>query len=350
MDARTAVIASLARVAPEADVDDLADDVDLRDELDLDSMDFLNFVVGIHDRTGSRGSRTRLPADCSPSRLRDLPGGAWRGLEHPLTTKGGAMELLRWLNDIGRQDVALAGGKGANLGELRRAGFPVPDGFVVTAEAYLAAMARSGLRGTWRSKPRRSIRARWRPRASGCRPMVGSAPIPERLRAAVAQTPTASWLGGWPPHSSRGGSLVGDRRRPERHVVRRDAPYVDQHHEASMRCWPPSARAGSRCSVSGCWPTDWPRTSTTSLRSPWSCRRWCPSSRSGVAFTADPTTGDTATLVIEGAPGQGEVVVGGWSSPTPTRSAARRSRCSDVHIGVKACKVVASRSRRRRHR
>jgi acyl carrier protein len=52
MDARSAVIASLARVAPEADVDHLADDVDLRDELDLDSMDFLNFVVGIHDRTG----------------------------------------------------------------------------------------------------------------------------------------------------------------------------------------------------------------------------------------------------------------------------------------------------------
>ena len=52
MDARTAVIASLATVAPEADLDRLAPDADLRDELDLDSMDFLNFVVGVHDRTG----------------------------------------------------------------------------------------------------------------------------------------------------------------------------------------------------------------------------------------------------------------------------------------------------------
>ena len=52
MDARTAVMASLARIAPEADLDHLAPDLDLRDELDLDSMDFLNFVVGIHDRTG----------------------------------------------------------------------------------------------------------------------------------------------------------------------------------------------------------------------------------------------------------------------------------------------------------
>ncbi len=52
MDPRTAVIASLALIAPEADFDNLPPDADLRDELDLDSMDFLNFVIGIHDRTG----------------------------------------------------------------------------------------------------------------------------------------------------------------------------------------------------------------------------------------------------------------------------------------------------------
>jgi phosphoenolpyruvate synthase/pyruvate phosphate dikinase len=37
--------------------------------------------------------------------------------------------------DIGRRDVAVAGGKGANLGELVGEGFPVPPGFVVSAEA-----------------------------------------------------------------------------------------------------------------------------------------------------------------------------------------------------------------------
>src|SRR5438552_3070170 len=40
------------------------------------------------------------------------------------------------LEEIGRGDLALAGGKGANLGELVRADFPVPDGFVVTTAAY----------------------------------------------------------------------------------------------------------------------------------------------------------------------------------------------------------------------
>lgn len=39
------------------------------------------------------------------------------------------------------RDVAVAGGKAANLGKLIRAGFPVPDGFVVTTRAYRYARA-----------------------------------------------------------------------------------------------------------------------------------------------------------------------------------------------------------------
>lgn len=43
---------------------------------------------------------------------------------------------LVWLQDVGKNDGKIVGGKGANLGEMVRAGFPVPPGFVVTAEAY----------------------------------------------------------------------------------------------------------------------------------------------------------------------------------------------------------------------
>ncbi|HTN78758.1 MAG TPA: acyl carrier protein [Acidimicrobiales bacterium] len=52
MDARTAVISSLSVIAPETDFENLDPDADLRDELDLDSMDFLNFVIGLHDLIG----------------------------------------------------------------------------------------------------------------------------------------------------------------------------------------------------------------------------------------------------------------------------------------------------------
>lgn len=41
-----------------------------------------------------------------------------------------------WFKDVGKEDVGLVGGKGANLGEMTQAGFPVPPGFIVTAQAY----------------------------------------------------------------------------------------------------------------------------------------------------------------------------------------------------------------------
>jgi acyl carrier protein len=46
---REAVLRALSEVAPEADPGTLRPDVDLRDQLDIDSMDFLNFVIGIHE-------------------------------------------------------------------------------------------------------------------------------------------------------------------------------------------------------------------------------------------------------------------------------------------------------------
>jgi rifampicin phosphotransferase len=50
------------------------------------------------------------------------------------------MRFIVSLSDLGRNDLTTAGGKAANLGELVRAGFPVPDGFVVTTDAYATAI------------------------------------------------------------------------------------------------------------------------------------------------------------------------------------------------------------------
>ena len=46
------ILEILGDIAPEADTAALAEDADLREALDLDSMDFLNFVVALHDRAG----------------------------------------------------------------------------------------------------------------------------------------------------------------------------------------------------------------------------------------------------------------------------------------------------------
>jgi pyruvate,water dikinase len=52
---------------------------------------------------------------------------------------------VRPFSDLSTADVPYAGGKGANLGQLTRAGLPVPAGFVVRARAYAAFRVQTGL-------------------------------------------------------------------------------------------------------------------------------------------------------------------------------------------------------------
>lgn len=54
-------------------------------------------------------------------------------------------KLVLWFKDVDKDDIALVGGKGANLGEMTQAGFPVPPGFIVTATAYYAFIRENNL-------------------------------------------------------------------------------------------------------------------------------------------------------------------------------------------------------------
>ena len=49
---RSAVIAALSAIAPEGDFDRLRGDRPLRDQLDIDSFDFLQVVIRLHDQLG----------------------------------------------------------------------------------------------------------------------------------------------------------------------------------------------------------------------------------------------------------------------------------------------------------
>ena len=51
----------LAGIAPEADLASVRDDEDLREALDLDSMDFLNFVIGLSEKGGRKIPEADVP-------------------------------------------------------------------------------------------------------------------------------------------------------------------------------------------------------------------------------------------------------------------------------------------------
>jgi acyl carrier protein len=49
---RNAVFAALRRVAPEVDPATLRPNVSVREQADIDSVDYLNFIIELHERLG----------------------------------------------------------------------------------------------------------------------------------------------------------------------------------------------------------------------------------------------------------------------------------------------------------
>lgn len=57
-----------------------------------------------------------------------------------------AKPFVLWFSEVDKEDIPRVGGKGANLGEMTKAGFPVPNGFIVTAQAYFHFLDEAHLR------------------------------------------------------------------------------------------------------------------------------------------------------------------------------------------------------------
>jgi acyl carrier protein len=58
---RQVVREALSNVAPEVDLDAIDPAKDLRDQIDIDSVDFLNFVIGLHKELGIEIPDADLP-------------------------------------------------------------------------------------------------------------------------------------------------------------------------------------------------------------------------------------------------------------------------------------------------
>jgi pyruvate, water dikinase len=55
------------------------------------------------------------------------------------------MASVAWFSELNKDSIGIAGGKGANLGEMFNIGLPVPDGFVVAAQTYGEFLNETGL-------------------------------------------------------------------------------------------------------------------------------------------------------------------------------------------------------------
>ncbi len=101
--------------------------------------------------------------------------------------------LVRWFEDVRRDDVASVGGKNASLGEmtakLRDAGIAVPGGFATTAAAYRQVLREAGLDDAMREQLEALERD---PEAlpkvgAALRKLVGDAPLPKALEREIRE-------------------------------------------------------------------------------------------------------------------------------------------------------------------
>jgi rifampicin phosphotransferase len=197
--------------------------------------------------------------------------------------------LVLPLDEVGSADAPRVGHKAATLGTLKRAGFPVPEGLVVTTEALVRTMAAAGL-------------------DTGAGPdQVEAVPLPGEVAAAVAAA--AGRLGDGPlavrssgvdedlPDASYAGqyeSVLGVPVAGLPAAVRRCWASAFTHHVAAYR----HARGVGR------------DVGMAVLVQP-----MVAAEAAGVAFSADPVTGDRDTAVVNAVRGLGDRLVAGRASP-----------------------------------
>ncbi|MFB9907614.1 phosphoenolpyruvate synthase [Allokutzneria oryzae] len=240
-------------------------------------------------------------------------------------------------DELGRDDTAIAGGKGANLGELTAAGLPVPPGFVVTTAAYLASMAEGGVREEIERTVRETLahgddldvisQASDRLRA-----LVRRAGMPPEVRAAVVAA--YDRLGGpVAVRSSATSEDTADTSFAGMNETFTNTVGTDAVIARVVDCW--ASLFGERCLAHRAERglTEEPAIAVV-------VQTMVPSQRSGVVFTADPSTGERDRIVVEAAFGLGEVVVSGAVEPDTHLVSKKDFTVLGTRVGVKKHKLV----------
>lgn len=224
------------------------------------------------------------------------------------------MNSVKSLHEIKKTDLPIAGGKGANLGELLRAGMPVPGGFVITTDGYRAFVFANRitpviqhiLQTSHPEDPASLDSASERIRES-----FHSGHIPADLKAGILAAYTGEITGG-KAVAVRSSATAEDL--PDLSFAGQQDTYLnilgeDALLDAVKRCWASlwTARAIGYRARNGISHDD------VSLAVV--IQHMVQSEASGVLFTANPLTGKRGETVIDATLGLGEALVSGQVEP-----------------------------------
>jgi pyruvate,water dikinase len=252
------------------------------------------------------------------------------------------MEIVKWFEDLGKADVNKAGGKGANLGELVKAGLPVPGGFVITAQAYLLFTTESGLS----QKIAHAIEgldvddtSALQSKAKEIQDMIVSADMPSIIKSEIIKayeelskkdSIKAQFV------AVRSSATMEDSEQAS--FAGMNATFLNVHGKEDLirkvkECW--ASLYGARVIFY--------RSKKEFLDEPVIAvviQKMVNSDKAGVMFTANPSNNNLTNLVIEGAFGLGEVVVGGLVSPDYYEVEKSTLKVKDMRLSHKNFKII----------
>src|SRR5215218_8596964 len=255
------------------------------------------------------------------------------------TVRNGNPRLTLPFDAIDRAALPVAGGKAANLGELTRAGLPVPPGFCVATDAYELVAEGADLRRVLDhlTETRPEDTARLAELAAEARAALLAAPVPADIVAAVGEAYRA--LGNSPPVAVRSSATAEDLAGAS--FAGQQDTYINVvGAEALMdsvrRCWASlwTDRAVSYRASNGIDPRG--------LRLAVAVQRMVESEIAGVLFTANPLTGRRRQAVIDASPGLGEAVVSSAVNPDHFVENTTTGEIVERSLGDKRVAVMAA--------
>jgi phosphohistidine swiveling domain-containing protein len=237
------------------------------------------------------------------------------------------MTYIKDFDQLGRSDLDEAGGKGANLGELARAGFPVPAGFVLTTAAYQDFVNANGIAGRileLAALPAGASNDDYDNAAGQIRGLFAESTMPEEIGGELSAAygrlshQTAAGAGG-----EAGAESSGDHAA--RVAVRSSATAEDLasasfagQQDTYLNVSGPESVAGA---VIDCWASLWNARAMAyrsrngfdpaTVRLAVVIQEMVDAEAAGVLFTANPASGRRDQVVISAAWGLGESVVSG---------------------------------------
>jgi len=249
---------------------------------------------------------------------------------------------MRYVEDIanlGMADAEEAGGKGANMGEMVKARLPVPPGFVVLRDSYLSSMRAAGVADDLNAAHREAMlhaldTSRFDEMCTTMKALVlqaGMAPeVEDRILASYRAMGTDCFVAVRSSATGEDGADASFAGMNETYTnVRGERELI----EAVQNCW--ASLFGPRVvsyRASRGFSADPAMAVVVQLM--------IASERSGVAFTADPTTDATDRVVVEGAFGQGEVVVSGSVEPDNYVVDKKSGEILSRHTGYKSFEII----------